>query len=126
MKSIDFAIIHVESADVNHPDGNDNAMGDAGQAFGPMQIWQVVCTDVNHRYGTSFQAADMLGHRSLSLAVFWLYMSIYATSAQLGRTVTDEDRARIWNGGPMAWNPAYAQHAATDGYWARVKAAMAT
>lgn len=121
MNSIDFAIREVES------NGNDEAVGDthlALHAYGPLQIRQPVCDDVNQRYGTSFHAEDMLGHLSVSLAVFWLYMSIYATSANLGRNVTDEDRARIWNGGPSAWSPSSGLHAATDGYWELVQRAM--
>lgn len=111
--------------------GNDNAHGDIGyhnprtgaleEAFGPMQIRQPYVDDVNKVYGTNFQPAALLGRRSQSLAVFWLYMSIYATSAQLGRPVTDEDRARIHNGGPAGWkNPA------TLEYWNKVQAAMNT
>lgn len=123
MRSIDFAIIQVES------EGNDNAFGDANlvlHAYGPLQIRQPVCDDVNSAYGTHFTAVEMQGHRSLSLAVFWLYMSLYGTSLHIGRAVTDEDRARIWNGGPSAWNPASPLHAATNGYWAKVSAAMQT
>lgn len=130
MKSIDFAILQVESL------GNDMAHGDIGyrnptthaleEAFGPLQIRQPVCDDVNARYHTGFVAQQMLGHRSLSLGVFWFYMSIYATSAQLGRDVTDEDRARIWNGGPSAWRPGTRAYAATTGYWNKVRAAMQT
>lgn len=128
MRSIDFAILQVESQ------GNDNAHGDIGfinrvtgaleEAYGPFQIRQPVCVDVNARYGTRFFADQLLGRRSISLGIFWLYMSIYATSSQLGRAVTDEDRARIWNGGPSAWNSNSPMHAATDGYWAKVSAAL--
>lgn len=122
MRSIDFATIQVESM------GNDMAHGDLHlpqQAYGPLQIRQPVCDDVNATYGTHFRAQDMLGHRSLSLAVYWLYMSLYAVSSRLGRPVTDEDRARIWNGGPSAWSPANAMHAATNGYWHQIQSAMA-
>lgn len=104
--------------------GNDNATGDLGipqHAYGPLQIRQPVCDDVNAAYGTKFQATALLGRRSQSLGVFWLYMSLYATSVQVGRPVTDEDRARIWNGGPAGWkNPA------TLGYWEKVQTAMNT
>lgn len=121
MKNISDAIIQVESQ------GYDDAIGDKDiplHAYGPMQIRQTVCDDVNKRYGTNFRAESMQGRRSISLGVFYLYMSIYATSGQLGRMPTDEDRARIWNGGPSAWNPANAQYAHTTGYWAKVQAAM--
>ncbi len=122
MRSIDFAILQVES------EGDDNAHGDKNlpqQAYGPLQIRQPVCDDVNKAYGTHFAASDMLGRRSRSLAIFWLYMSIHATSVQLGRPVTDEDRARIWNGGPSAWDTSSRMHAATDAYWAHVQRSMA-
>lgn len=105
--------------------GDVNAHGDkhlSDQAYGPMQIRQPVCDDVNKVYGTNFRAEDFLGYTAKSLAVFWLYMSIYATTAKLGRAPTNEDRARIWNGGPSAWNPASPMHDATDGYWAEVRA----
>jgi len=127
--NIDFAILQVESQ------GNDDAIGDTNlpqHAYGPMQIRQMYCDDVNRVYGTKFQAKQLLGRRSLSLAVFWLYMSIYATSAQLGRPVTNEDRARIHNGGPSAWNanstnPVVKKlYAATTPYWNKVKAQMAS
>lgn len=116
MKSIDFAIIQVESG------GDDMAHGDlklAQQAYGPMQIRQPVCDDVNKAYGTHFNAAQLLGKRSQSLGIFWLYMSLYATSAQLGRAATDQDRARIWNGGPDGW-----KNLATLPYWTSVLGAM--
>jgi|CXWL01.1.fsa_nt_gi hypothetical protein len=116
MKSIDFAIMIVESG------GDLNAIGDRHldyMAYGPMQIRQPACLDVNRRYGTSFDARDLLGRMSVSLAIFWLYMSIYATSDRLGRMPTDEDRARIHNGGPDGWrNPN------TLEYWRKVKAEM--
>lgn len=116
MRSIDDAIIQVESV------GDDNAHGDlhlTQQAYGPMQIRQPVCIDVNKAFGTSFDAQYFLGRRALSRACFWLYMSLYATSRQLGRQVTDEDRARIWNGGPAGWRSPY-----TLDYWQKVKKAM--
>jgi len=116
MKSIDFAIMEVESG------GDVNAIGDHHleyRAYGPMQIRQPACLDVNRAYGTHFEARDMLGWKSKSLAVFWLYMSLYATVEKLGRMPTDEDRAKIWNAGPRG----PFTHAA-DAYWAKVKAAM--
>jgi hypothetical protein len=43
-------------------------------------------------------------------------MARYATSKRLGRPVTDQDRARIWNGGPNGY-----KKKATLGYWAKVR-----
>lgn len=116
--NIDFAVMQVESG------GNPNAHGDlhlSQQAYGPLQIRQPVCDDVNKAYGTNFKAKDLLGWTSKSLAIFWLYMSLYATTTAIGRAPTDQDRARIWNGGPSAWNPKNAMYSATTPYWNSVR-----
>lgn len=115
-KSLLEAQIQVESG------GNDNAMGDMNipdHAYGCLQIRQPVCTDVNNTYGTSYTPQQMLGNRALSIEVWTKYLAIYATQAHLGHAPTDEDRARIWNGGPNGWsNPA------TVDYWKKVQALM--
>lgn len=105
-------------------EGDVNAHGDqhlTDHAYGPMQIRQPVCDDVNAAFGTHFRAEDMLGYTAKSLAVFWLYQSIYATTARLGRLPTNEDRARIWNGGPSAWSPTSKLYVATTEYWNKVR-----
>ncbi len=91
------ATIQVESS------GNDRAVGDktlADKAYGPLQIRQPVCDDINTRYGTSYRAEQCFGDRELSIRIYNLYMGIYATEEHLGRKPTYEDMARIWNGGP--------------------------
>jgi len=121
MKSLIEAVIQVESG------GDVNAEGDKGlpeHAYGCMQIRQPVCTDVNAKYGTILTPEQMLGWKYLSIAVFSLYMTIYANALALGRPVTDEDRARIWNGGPMAWKEGTPQYEATTGYWNEVSGVM--
>jgi hypothetical protein len=62
-------------------------------------------TDVNRRNGTKYVLKDLLGEEGAKLSrwVFQEYMKIYATERQIGRPVTDVDRARIWNGGPTGW-----------------------
>ena len=47
------------------------------------------------------------------------YMARYATVKRLGHTPTDEDFARIHNGGPSGW-----KNSATLGYWHKVQAAL--
>lgn len=97
---LEKAIIQVESG------GDDYAIGDKTlqySAYGPMQIRWPCVKDVNTRFGTNYRAKMCLGNRPLSIEIFRRYMEIYATPARLGRPVTDEDRARIWNGGPMGW-----------------------
>jgi len=112
-KTLVDALIQVEST------GNDNAIGDlhlSDRAYGCLQIRKPVCIDVNNAFGTSYIPQDMLGNRKLSIEVFHKYMSLYATPKALGREVTDQDRARIWNGGPTGY-----KKSATVGYWAKVK-----
>lgn len=103
------AIIQVES------NGNDRAIGDTGlkyPAYGPMQIRQPVCIDVNNKYKSNYKATDCLGNRALSIDLFVKYQSIYNPEG------SNEEKARTWNGGP-SWkkNPSF-----TDKYWAKVKA----
>lgn len=114
------AIILAESIDKNHPEGNDNAIGDlniseanGGHAYGCMQIRQPVCDDVNKAYGTNRKASDMLGNRPLSIDTFNKYMDIYCKGA------TDEKKARVWNGGPNGMNVPQ-----TAAYWKRVQQYM--
>lgn len=90
------AIIEVESG------GDDNAIGDRNlqfSAYGCLQIRWPLVSDINRRYGTNYRARQCLGNRPLSIELFNKYMEMYATEKLLGRPVTDEDRARAWNGG---------------------------
>jgi hypothetical protein len=105
------ALIQVESQ------GNDNAIGDknlADHAYGCLQIRKPVCDDVNRVYGKGLKAQDMLGDRALSIDTFRKYVGIY-------RCATDEEKARIWNGGPSAKRKGTVMYAATTIYWGKVK-----
>lgn len=111
------ALIQVESH------GKDNAIGDKHmreKAYGPLQIRKPCVDDVNRRFGTKIRSEDLLGNRSLSIWVCRKYLEMYATTQRLGRVPTEEDRARIWNGGPTGW-----QKQSTIQYWVKVKKAMA-
>lgn len=111
------ALIQVESG------GNNYAIGDkhlTHRAYGCLQIRKPVCIDVNKALGTSYEPQDMLGNRELSKILYNTYMELYATPGALGRPVTDQDRARIWNGGPTGY-----KKTATVGYWAKVQKALA-
>jgi hypothetical protein len=110
------ALIQVESG------GDDDAVGDrrlAHHAYGCLQIRQPVCDDVNQRFGTNYQAEQCLGNRELSIGICRLYIGAYATAERLGHEPNDENRARIWNGGPTGW-----RRAATKKYWDKVQAAI--
>lgn len=113
------AIIAQESGGPNQLQGDDAAIGDKGlpnHAYGPMQIRQPVCTDVNHAFGTAYEPTDFLNNRPLSIWCFNAYMDIYARIDRVGRSVTDQDRARIWNGGPNGY-----KIAATLTYWKQIQ-----
>lgn len=108
------ALIAVES------EGNDNAIGDkhlSDKAYGCLQIRRPVCVDVNRVYGTNYSPMAMLGNRALSIEVFRKYVIIY-------KCITDEDKARVWNGGPSAKRIGSTQYKATNGYWLKVKAKL--
>jgi len=106
--TLEEAIIQVESS------GNINAIGDKGlkhPAYGPMQIRQPVCIDVNKKFGTNYKSTDCLGNLALSLDIWNKYQSIYNPQG------SNEEKSRTWNGGPT-W---YKRPHLTDGYWAKVK-----
>jgi hypothetical protein len=110
------ALISVESK------GNDKAVGDTSlthPAYGCLQIRQPCVDDVNKRFGTKHKAKDCLNDRALSVWICQKYLEIYATKKALGRDPTDEDCARIWNGGPTGY-----KKSSTDAYWAKVKKAL--
>lgn len=106
------ALIQVESG------GNDNAYNPndiTGPAYGCFQIHQAYLDDVNKAQGTNITLNQLLGNRDLSIQVFNCYMGLYATPERIGREVTNEDRARIHNGGPNGW-----QEDSTIPYWDKV------
>jgi hypothetical protein len=83
---------------------------------GCLQITQICLDDVNKNCKTNYGLEDILGNRELSICVFREYMRLWATPKRLGRPVTDQDRARIWNGGPNGW-----KRSSTLLYWEKVK-----
>lgn len=106
------ALIQVESR------GNDQAIGDRKKkemAYGCLQIRKPCIDDVNKHCGTKYQAKDCLGNRALSVWVCQKYLELYATRERLGREPGEQDRARIWNGGPNGW-----KSDSTNVYWSRV------
>lgn len=111
------AIMEVESGNNDSPEPGDKDKKD--WAYGCMQVRQDCVTDVNRRFGTNYTSKDCHGNRELSVWIFRKYMEIYATEARLGRKPTDQDRARIWNGGPNGY-----KRPDTKSYWAKVQKAL--
>lgn len=109
------ALIQVESS------GRDHAIGDNGRAVGCLQIHPILVEDVNTilaRRGSStrFTLADRL-NRQKSVAMLEVYLSHYGQ--RLGRKATEQDLARIWNGGPSGW-----KRSSTLRYWAKVSSKL--
>lgn len=80
--------------------------------YGHLQIRQAVCLDVNRKHKTNYKPKDTINNPKLSRKICRLYLDMYATEKRLGRKPTDEDFARIWNGGPTGW-----KKDSTISYW---------
>lgn len=94
------ALISVESH------GNDRALGDyvhgRPTSFGCLQISLKVLTDVSKITGHKVGVEDAF-NRPMAVKICLVYLSHYATEDRLGHAPTDQDLARIWNGGPNGW-----------------------
>jgi len=94
----------------------EGAVGDGGKAIGPYQIWYAYWKDAveyDRSIGGSYR--DCL-YKGYSEKIVRAYMARYAIQRRLGRPVTDQDRARIHNGGPNGYNKT-----ATVKYWKKVQ-----
>jgi len=105
-----LALIQVES------NGNLNAIGDCGKAYGCLQIHRDYVIDVNVATDSSYTHEDAFD-KEKSIEMFLIYMSIYATEERLGRKPTAQDMARIHHGGPNGWKKPH-----TLKYWKKVEA----
>ena len=91
-------------------------------AGGPYQISETYYDDAVEQTsslqdnGRTYQNVMGGGSCAYSERVIQAYMDRYATAARLGRTATDEDIARIHNGGPNGY-----QESSTVSYWNSVQ-----
>lgn len=105
--------------------GDLNAVGDQGRSIGPLQIGKKYYSDAVER-NPSLQSGKYAGYTydnckgpgsfEYSKDVGNAYMSRYATERRLGHPPTNEDIARIHNGGPNGFDMN-----ATKKYWENVK-----
>ena len=95
--------------------GPDCPLGDGGNALGPLQIWRIAWTDVQ-KPGESYEDCKDLDY---SVEIFRRYTARYATAKRLGHEPTNEDLARIWNGGPNGF-----KKTSTKIYWSKVNKEM--
>lgn len=96
--------------------GDDNAVGDGGQAIGPYQIHRGYWQDATRFLGVDWPYSDARDPVKAARAVR-AYTSHYA--AYYRRPWTPETIARIHNGGPAGW-----KKTATLPYWSRVQNRM--
>lgn len=99
--------------------GDDLAYNQAEGAHGRYQIREGYLKDANEALGTSYTLADM-HDPAKAAAVVRAYLLRYGASYEkrTGLAATDEDLARIHNGGPRG-----AERDATLGYAARFREA---
>lgn len=82
------ALIQVESG------GNDQARGRHGE-LGALQIKSIMVRDVNRIMGTHY-AHQQVTNRAISIFIAESYFAHY------GKHLSDENLARLWQGGPKA------------------------
>ena len=104
------AICEVESNCVS------TAVGDNGEAIGAYQIWECYWKDAVEFDSSIGGVYEDCYDEKYAKKIVRAYMKRYATKKRIGRKVTDEDRARIHNGGPNGY-----KIKATEGYWKSVK-----
>ena len=105
------ALIQVES------NGDVNAVGDNGKAYGCLQIWDVVIQDVNRVYRTNYKHKDAFS-KSKAEQICRLYLTHWGKHYErtTHKKVTYEILARIWNGGPKGYKKKQ-----TIAYWNKVR-----
>ena len=108
------AICQVESA------CDPSAVGDNGNAIGAYQIWKSYWKDAVEYDPSIGGTYKDCYNKEYSEKIVKAYFARYATEKRLGRKVTDEDRARIHNGGPNGY-----KKKATEKYWKKIRKALA-
>jgi len=96
-------------------------VGDGGKAIGPYQIWEIYWTDAvkfDPSIGGNYE--DCVG-KEYSEKIILAYWQRYANEKRLGRPVTNQDRAKIHNGGPNALKAKGKKKKNLDTYWTRVQ-----
>ena len=109
MTDVLAAIRIVESND------DPNAVGDGGDSIGCYQIQKCYWLDAKEFSDLDGTYLDCY-NRGYADRTVRCYMDRYATERRLGREVTQEDVARIHNGGPNGY-----KKECTKKYWSKVK-----
>jgi soluble lytic murein transglycosylase-like protein len=85
--------------------GNDKAVGDQGQAIGPLQIHPAYVADVNRIIGREVFTLEDRWDRTKSISMASVYLRHYsrAYTRRTGLPATGVVMARIHNGGPRGY-----------------------
>ena len=83
---------------------NDAAINEAENAHGRYQIRQCYLDDANESLGTAYDLGDC-HNPEIAARVVRAYLLRYGSAMEraTGREATEEDLARIHNGGPRGW-----------------------
>lgn len=106
------ALRQVESG--GQPNEGRDAVGDNGKALGPYQLHYIYwkdATDFDKSIGGKYEDVKDKAYAEKVIKAYW---KKYAP-----KDATDEDLARIHNGGPKG-----NKKTATDGYWKKVKSKL--
>lgn len=93
----------IENLVIVESGGDPSAVGDKGRALGVLQIHKEVVLDANNVLGTSYKHKDMFDARSSKVVARAYLSQHYNKLESKGKLPTDENLARIWNGGPDGW-----------------------
>ena len=113
------AIGNVETGGCNDP---ENTIGESGRSYGRYQITEPYYKDAvefNSSLsggGKTWENTKGNGSTAYSEQVMQSYMDRYAIKTRLGRVPTNEDIARIHNGGPNGY-----KKESTLSYWKKVE-----
>ena len=101
------ALISVESG------GDPRAVSPDKRDVGVLQISPAVIKDVNRKFKTSYTLKDRYSVE-MSKSICSLYLKMHCVHANLHKSgpATEEEMARIWNGGPKGM-----QKKCTEKYW---------
>ena len=104
------ALIQVESG------GNPRAHNKVEDAAGVLQIRRIFVDDLNRIYRPPYYTYKDRWDSAKSKEMATKYLVHYGTMRRLGRKPTQEDFARIFNGGPNGW-----KKDSTKKYWVKVE-----
>lgn len=116
--SLDNVISILEKVESN---GNPQAIGDNGKAYGILQIHSIMVEDANRIAGTNYKHKDCF-NPDISREIARIVLTHYGKQVQKHKgNATIKDLARIWNGGANAWKPCKpSKEKNLENYWKKV------